>query len=402
MKKNFVILKPQYMNEFQCIGSACSDTCCSGWKINIDKSTYKKYKKIKEKDVAIKITENIKKNKDSSAGNAAYIQTNGGACAFLQDGLCSIQLKFGEGFLSETCLTYPRVFNIVDQQVELSANMSCPETARLALLNKNLMEFDVVEEVLDTRFVTKKSITTKQSVWNTCLWEIRSLVIDMLQKRSFTVPDRMILLGLFCEKLVSVAPSDDRLQIINIVEEFRRRLDSPSTVNEISKLPRVTSIQLKFLIEVMQINTTITHDRFRNYISESIQAFGLDSSDESAIQSKYIHGCTEYYEPFINEHSYILENYLVNQVFQRLFLFRENSNILEEYLLLSILYSLMRFCLQGVAVYNKGMTPEKAVDVIQAFSKSIEHSSKYMNLLSSKVMNGKLDNWAFLITLLKE
>lgn len=45
MKKSIVTLKPQYMNEFQCTGSACSDTCCSGWKVNIDKQTYKKYKK---------------------------------------------------------------------------------------------------------------------------------------------------------------------------------------------------------------------------------------------------------------------------------------------------------------------------------------------------------------------
>lgn len=402
MKKSMVTLKPQYMNEFQCIGNACSDTCCSGWKVNIDKQTYKKYKKIKDREVANKIANYIKKENTLSTDNVACIQTNAGACVFLHDGLCEIQLKYGEEYLSKTCLTYPRVFNIVDQQVELSANMSCPETARLALLNQELMQFDVVEEMLDVRHIIKQSIETKQSVWNSCFWEIRTFTIKILQNRSYSVSDRLIFLGLFCEKLASVSSSENRSQIVNVVTEFRMRLDSSDTVKEISKLPHAYHVQLSIFKEILQTQTNIQHNRLRNYNNEALRAFDFESSDKDAILSKYTKGCNEYYVPFVNEHSYILENYLVNQVFHRLFLFKEGSNILEEYLRLAILFSTVRFYLQGVAVFEKKMTPEKAVDIIQAFSKSIEHSSSYLNLLSSKIMNTKVDKWAFLITLLKQ
>ena len=37
------IFMPQYMTEFKCIASQCPDTCCAGWDINIDESTYSKY-----------------------------------------------------------------------------------------------------------------------------------------------------------------------------------------------------------------------------------------------------------------------------------------------------------------------------------------------------------------------
>lgn len=401
MKENMVVLKPQYMNEFQCIGAACSDTCCSGWKVYIDKQTYKKYKKIRDKELAGKITKYIKEESNTPVGNVACIQTNEAACVFHQDGLCEIQLKYGEEYLSETCLTYPRVFNIVDQQVELSADLSCPEAARLALLNKDLMQFDLTEEMQDIRHRSKQKINTSQDVWSTCFWEIRTFTIEILQNRSLTVPDRMVFLGLFCERLDSVSSSGNRSQILDVVTEFKRRLNSPTLKSEIDKLPKTSQLQLKLLIEILQTQTNVRHERFHNYYNEVLQAFDLKSVDKDTV-TKYTEGNNEYYIPFTIEHSYILENYLVNQVFHRLFLFKADSNIYEEFLLLTILFCMLRFYLQGVAVFNKGLTPEKAVDIIQVFSKSIEHSSNYLNLVTNKVMDIPFDKWALLIVLLKQ
>ena len=40
------ILIPAYYNKFSCIGSACEDTCCAGWKVSVDKVSFNKYRKI--------------------------------------------------------------------------------------------------------------------------------------------------------------------------------------------------------------------------------------------------------------------------------------------------------------------------------------------------------------------
>ena len=28
--------KPSFFDQFKCIGSACTDTCCAGWEIEVD------------------------------------------------------------------------------------------------------------------------------------------------------------------------------------------------------------------------------------------------------------------------------------------------------------------------------------------------------------------------------
>ena len=57
---------PQYVNEFKCLGSDCSDTCCQGWMINIDKDTHEKYQKVEIDEVDNIGDYLIKKNTPSS------------------------------------------------------------------------------------------------------------------------------------------------------------------------------------------------------------------------------------------------------------------------------------------------------------------------------------------------
>ena len=74
--------------------------------------------------------------------------------------MCRIQLRLGEEFLSDICVTYPRVANLVNNVLEKSATMSCPEAARLALLNPDEMEFDELTEPVETRNIIDKQIDT--------------------------------------------------------------------------------------------------------------------------------------------------------------------------------------------------------------------------------------------------
>ncbi|MFP3467691.1 hypothetical protein, partial [Leifsonia sp. SIMBA_070] len=62
-KKPVQMLVPDYMERFACIGSACEDTCCSGWTVTIDKPTYKQYRNTKDKELTKLFDEHIKRNK---------------------------------------------------------------------------------------------------------------------------------------------------------------------------------------------------------------------------------------------------------------------------------------------------------------------------------------------------
>ncbi|WP_411552408.1 flagellin lysine-N-methylase [Paenibacillus lautus] len=402
MKRKFVVLKPQYMNEFECIGAACSDTCCAGWRVDIDKKTYKNYRKIKDKELSEKVTTFVKKNKDGSNDERyGFIQTGDGACGFLNNGLCDIQLKLGEDYLSKTCLSYPRVFNFVDNQVELSAKLSCPEIARLVLLNERPMEFDVVEELLDPRQNHTIGLKTNDNAWNSCFWEIRTFAIDLLQNRNYSISERMILLGMFCEKLSSVPDNSGNSMILDIINNFKMRVTSVDTKEQLSTLPMITHVQIKLLKE-MVLSRKSNHERFNEYSRQTNAAFHIGTTDQQLIEDSFTDGYNKYYKPFIEQHPYIFENYLVNQFFERLFLSRGSFKVLNDYVLLVILYSILRFHIQGVATYTKEMTAEKAVSIIQACSKVIEHDQPFLKSLRNHIKNSEFDTWALLTVLVKE
>ncbi|MGG4554846.1 flagellin lysine-N-methylase [Paenibacillus humicus] len=402
MKKKFEVLRPQYMNNFECIGQDCPDTCCAGWKINIDKGTYKKYRKINDKDMALKFREYIKKNDNSSSDDKySYIKLDNGVCGFMDHGLCGVQKKYGEDLLSVTCLQYPRKINIVDKRVELSAKLSCPEVAQLALLNTEIMQFDVVEELMDTRYKLSKNLNTAEETWGRCFWPIRIFVIEILQNRTLSVPDRLIFLGMLCKRLHAVKELNNELVINEIINEYKIKMSSPNLKMQLDKLPKTTHIQIKLLKELL-LSSRDEHIKYKEYTEKTIKAFLLDSADDNLSIEAFNEGNSQHFTPFVREHSYIVEHYLVNQVFEKLFLFNKGTNILDDYIQLVALYSMVRFQIHGVATYNKRMGPELAVGIIQAFSRVVEHNSLYLKSICDSLKNDNSDSWALMVVLIKE
>ncbi len=55
------------------------------------------------------------------------------ACVKLENGLCGIHARYGERFLSDACHFYPRITRSLGGQAVMTASLSCPEIARLAL-----------------------------------------------------------------------------------------------------------------------------------------------------------------------------------------------------------------------------------------------------------------------------
>jgi hypothetical protein len=126
-------------------------------------------------------------------------------CVFLsEEKMCKIQLKYGEQYLSNTCAMYPRQINAVGSGVEKSAAMSCPEAARLALLNPEGIEFLEIEEPVEVRYCPNRTFHTENMSFTKkaqqYFWEIRIFVMQLLKYRDISLNDRLILLGRFCHK----------------------------------------------------------------------------------------------------------------------------------------------------------------------------------------------------------
>lgn len=134
---------PSYYKAFRCIASACSDSCCIGWEIDIDEDTVKKYRQI-EGDFGKRLQENIQIFQEQGKECACFAMDETKRCPFLnQENLCDIILNLGEEYLGQICTDHPRYYDWFLDGQECGVGLCCEEAARLILEGK---EFRLVQE----------------------------------------------------------------------------------------------------------------------------------------------------------------------------------------------------------------------------------------------------------------
>ncbi len=129
------ISKLNCYENFKCLAGDCPDTCCAGWTVAIDKTTYAKYVTANcSKDFNKKINKNLIKCR---VGYCTKLKNK--RCAFLtNDNLCEIYINLGENYLSEVCKNHPRFINDYGALREVNFSLSCPLAVGLLLDEKDL------------------------------------------------------------------------------------------------------------------------------------------------------------------------------------------------------------------------------------------------------------------------
>ncbi len=132
---------PSYYNDFSCIGSRCNDSCCMGWKIDVDLACHNKHVELNKKS-GDKYIDKFLMSSNPSVSKFSFIKKKmNGKCSFLDESnLCSLQKKLGEDYLPDTCQTFPRRRVNFDEINVKTLSLACPEAARLCLTKKNSME----------------------------------------------------------------------------------------------------------------------------------------------------------------------------------------------------------------------------------------------------------------------
>ncbi|MGX1901505.1 flagellin lysine-N-methylase [Thermolongibacillus altinsuensis] len=390
MKKQEMALYPEYLKLFSCIGSECEDTCCAGWRVDIDKATYKKYKKVKDRTLVAQIDRNISRNRSNPKDhNYAHIKMDSeGKCLFLtEDRLCSIQLRLGEEFLCDTCYIYPRSYHLVNGVIEKSATLSCPEITRLALLNEKGIEFEQSIELLPKRLHIGQIIDTHSPILANDLkryfWELRAFSIEIVQNRSYSIAERLIFLGLFLNNVQKAVDDEQIDQVPNVISKYRNiMLDLEHMKSSFSNIPTNYVIQLKMCKELVDYRFgqgVVTSKRYLECLAQTLQ--GLEYVEGATIEQlieNYKDAYHRYYLPFIIKHEYILENYLVDYMFKNLFPVGK-QNVFDDYVMLVIHYAMIKLHLIGMARFHRGLNKELVLKLIQSFTKVVDHNSLYLS-----------------------
>jgi len=407
------VLKPEYMTRFTCIGPACEDNCCiSDWYISVDRKTYKKYQACRDKKTKPLFDKYIVRNR-SNATDLDYASIkfdDSRQCPFLTtEKWCSLQKQFGEEFLSYTCLGYPRNARKVNDTLEESASVSCPEVARVALLNKGKMEFTYCKEAKNKRRIihgifNSHDPSNQESV-RRYIGEIRSFSIDLLQAREYELSDRLVLLGLFIEKISKLSDAKEIDKIPEAIHNFAETVAGDSLKESLATIAGQYVIQMELLKELADIRFRykFSSEHYLECFAEFLEGIGYSSEkrDIDTYAKNYKEAYEKYYLPFMKDHDYILENYLVNNVFKNVFPFGTNKGMFEEYTMLVLSYSLVKMLLIGMAAYHKGLTEALVIKLMHSFSKTVEHNLNYMDDLQKAVIENNFNSMPYMAIMAK-
>ncbi|MBU3214278.1 flagellin lysine-N-methylase [Clostridium estertheticum] len=385
MKKR-VFLNPQYVKYFQCISHECEDNCCYGWRVSIDENTYKKYRKVSDKIFKPLLDKNVTRNR-SNHSCEYYAKINmgeNGYCPFFEeDKLCGIHKKLGAEFLSNVCMVYPRVTNVVNGVYEKSVTLSCPEGARLVLLNPNIMEFDEIKEFTEEQHNIAYRIDTESIQISNNLkkyfWLLRIFSITLLQNRKYSLADRMIILGLCMKKVQEYSDNNRVHEIPALIEEYNQIIENENLKESLGNISANLTIQMELMKEFNDQRFSIAYPQnsksYVDCVAECLK--GIEYTAEAKVEEvgeRYKEAYLKYYEPFVSDHEYIFENFLVNNVFKKMFPISSKDGVFDDYIKLVIHYSLIKTLLIGMSAYNKKLDEELIVRLVYSFSRAIEHN----------------------------
>jgi lysine-N-methylase len=396
---------PRYSDHFRCIGPACEDSCCIGWSVPIDRATYEKYQTIAAGPLRTAIDAHILPEPAGAAGAGpgqfAKVQMpDSKRCPFLTEHrFCSIQSEHGQAFLSTTCATYPRIVHWIDSLKDMTLSLSCPEAARLVLLNPHLLapispaDYHLAE---DDPNVNASSLLA-------CFWPIRAFVLDLIQNRSYPLWQRLFLLGIFSRRLDSIARSELQSSVPTLLRGFAATIASGSLRASMEAVPSDLTRQLDAVLRLAALcrERSYTGPRF----IECVRAFaqGIGNGPGATMENLVAHydaAHEQYYAPFFRRNPHILENYLANMIMRRLFPFGHDKGripaapqVAKEFALLVTQFALVKGLLIGVAGFHKhAFCVEHVIHTVQSASKHFEHHPDFLRQMHALFMEAELND----------
>ena len=375
------VYQPKYYKSFSCTGSQCKNNCCHDWQIEIDKITYDKYMSLDEEtknefDKKLRIVKNQQ--------HAACILMNSDkTCSFLdKKGLCTIQLRFGHDYLSETCRTYPRVFCLVGGSPECFLELSCEVAARLILFDKDYMNFeekivekdDFVHEGFTFNFNLDGSRYSKNEKAMDIFWKLRVANIAILQTRRYTVRFRMLILCLFMQEAAELFKAGNDTNVILLADNYINRLDTGYYNDLAAEMPHGAGRETDIVLDILREMCTKRFSPMLPFILKAKEAFDMDANLWTApedFDEKY----TRYYDMYFADKEYIFENYLVHRVLIGGFPFnyKTKTDVLSNYVDMLAKYNIVEFLFTGICRSCMKFDKRQIIDCISLFTRGYDH-----------------------------
>lgn len=331
---------PSYVTKFKCDGKLCGCRCCRDWLIVVDEDTYKKFSELD--DVArAEILKNIewRRDFDTNVDVMTLKLYDDGICSFLTaDGLCRIQKRYGENFLTAICQSYPRVtYKFNENFFEQSMTLTCPVAAQMILLPFEPINFIEVDDVKARAIISLKKFSRSVDDF----FRLQMNAIKILQDRNFTINQRLK----------------------NFYEKFSGKIDSEVEFN----LKKHTKTIVEIFNDTYNANL---NERKKNELRGNYLQF----------KEKILN---DVYENFSN----VLENYLVNEFFMRCYPYAFSGGESDNAKIFITSYKILEFALVLAVISKNKLTVGDMTGMIISVNDTLDHNHNGMDAIINFVKN---------------
>ena len=313
-----VVTAPQWMEHFQCIAGECPETCCQQWNIEVDPVHADRYTHLGDPELQAVMSQLLRTFRVRRPGkrNAEVqyrlqlLNAPDRRCPILnENGECRLQKKYGAYILCDTCYFHPRTFCQIDEQIWLSACLSCPECARLALLHREPTGFVRFEAEIDPNAEWLET-SLMPDPGAQMLMRNRDAVISamctILQQRDIPIRERIAKAVRFLEKTGEADP---------ITEEAILQAAAGSEKESSSRiLPEDADELMKIYPEVFDPVSEGIEKPVQGSMEFTRALAGGRQGFIRLLAENYAEGC-RIMEPFLAGNEHLLENFLVHCVF---------------------------------------------------------------------------------------
>lgn len=417
-----LVAAPSYAAAFRCIGASCEDPCCADWEIPLDRGTYRRYQQFPPEKLGSLVTHFVTitvPERDEVVPDGLYARISkgpSGCCPFFgADHLCGIQKEYGPQLLSATCSIYPRSLSRVAGVMEGSLSLSCPEAARFVLLDPHSLQTE--GELFSGEFRTDNCFQLSSGRGGSgyrspgAYLALRRLLIEMVRDRSRPMWHRLLTIGSLCQRLDAISPAGGEETFAALLGEYREILERRAFPDELERMPSDPRLRLEIVFALS--DRRVREDargRFRDVFWSFVE--GIASSDGVAAGddvASFLQAEERYHRPFFARFPHMLENYLVNFMYQNLFPYgREGSadftaqSMFAEYIQMTTLFAWINSLLIGIAGDAKeAFSEEHVVRTIQSLSRTVEHYPDVLRSIRDDIRSRGLDNLQGMAILLK-
>lgn len=354
----------RYMTRFRCLGGACEDTCCAGWTVPIDEPTHRRLKVLAAAEpMALQLLEEgIELTPNGSSFGRLKFGASG-RCRMLDDtGLCGIHARLGTDALFDVCVTYPRYYSDVDGELELFGTVSCPEIARLCLLEEDSLELERTLEA--TRPRKLRNQFTSQSPYFRAFALVRAAFVELLSTPGPTLAEKSFALLWVAGKLGVVVHAQTTSLASDELTGALRALLEPRLVDELTASYRALELDGRLALSVIQS-------------SLGEPAVG----DPAAAWTEHVRRRAEVEDAALARLDECLTRYAINHLYTTPYML---SSSLPAYARdLTWRTAVLRYLLQRGLSGFKGSPAEidrRVVEVVYRFGRRIEHSPLFDEL----------------------